>query len=455
MLSIFLKLFPVRLVVSFSSCFFLVLLLCYPLPSYALSIIRDTEIEYNIKQLARPIFAAAQLAPENVQFYLIQNDDINAFVSGGQNIFFYTGLLRQSEQPYIFLGVLAHEVGHIVGGHAIKNADAYKNITFQSTLGYVLGLAAAAAGSPSAGMAIAAGTQHATQRSILKYTRSNEESADQAALSYLDQAQISSRGLLTLLKKMHQSELTQYGQMDPYILTHPLSVKRINHIENHLRHSPYADHTLATDTLSSYRRAIVKLDAFIAEPEETLRKYPPSDTTLFGYYARAIAYHKMPDITLSLQAIDTLLKRAPKDAYFNELKGQILYENGHIAQAIPYYQKALDLMPSAPLLKIQLATSQIAAGGESQIQDAIIHLKQALMDEKDSPHIWRQLAIAYGKDHQIGLSNLALAEEAMLKKDSHAARRFLTLAKPYIVKDTSAYIRMHDLLLSIERLDDD
>lgn len=428
----------------------LILLMFLTPQAYGASIIRDSEIEDVLQSISRPIFKAADLTPENIRVYIVNDPQINAFVSGGQNIFLNTGLIRQSDSPEMLIGVIAHETGHISGGHLLLNTDEIKGATIKSTLGYILGIAAAAAGSPGAGQAIAAGGIHVAQRQYLKHTRTQEEAADQAALTYLDKIGYSAEGLRQLLTVLYNKQSVLVGELNPYTLTHPLHRERISHIENHLKNSPYANRKIPVRTLEQFARAIAKLDAFLDTPEQTLQRFPPENTQTNARYARAIAYYKIPDLAKSLNEIDTLIRQSPEDPYFNELKGQILFENGRVVESIVFYEKARYLLPDDALLKIQLATAQIASQQEDMRESAINNLQQALHQDKDNLFAWRQLAIAYGRGGQLGMSNLALAEEALRLGNKEDVKKFVKLAREHVKTGSPADLRLNDISASIE-----
>lgn len=411
----------------------------------AAPIIRDTELESTIRLISNPIFKAAGLKPENIQMYIVNNNEINAYVSGSSNIFLNTGLLSLSKDPNLLVGVVAHETGHIYGGHLLKGEEEAKSSIVKSTVGYMLGLAAAAAGSPQAGAAIASGTQQVVQRQILKHTRGQEEAADQSALNFLDKSGISSKGLLELLEVLYGKEVSMYNELNPYTQTHPLSRERLDHVRAHLNKSPLANKILGQDISALYARAITKLDAFLEPSDRTLKKYPASDTSINARYARAIAYYKIPNLQKSLAEIDSLIKQFPKDPFFIELKGQIFFENGRIAESITYYQKSKDLLPSSALFKIQLATALVASEQESNLKPAILNLEQALTVEKYNVFAWHQLGIAYGRMGQLDMSNLALAEESVLMGDRDSAKRFIRLGQDYAKPGSPAYLRLKDL----------
>jgi predicted Zn-dependent protease len=425
--------------------FFIFLLTLIVAPALSLaSTIRDAEIERIIRQISTPIFESAGLDPYNVDIYLINNPEINAFVSQGQNIFIHTGLISLSEDPELLTGVLAHETGHIAGGHLLSGRDSAKAASIQAAIGYAIGIAAAAI-APEAGMAIATGSEHIALRNLLKHTRTNEEAADQAGLSYLEDVGWSPRGLLKVLETIYTRQRTLYGEVNPYTITHPLSQDRMNFIKNYIEQSPQKSMSMPKSIQTAFARAVVKLRAFLAPYRETLRLYPEEDSSFLARYARAIAYYKIPNLEKSLAEIDVLIKQYPKDPYVQELKGQILYENGRIKQAIKYYKKAHELLPNSPLIQLGYATTLIATEETKRYSTAISLLRKTVTTEKRNAYAWRQLAIAYGRTNQLDKSNAALAEEAIILGRYDNALNFIQTAQNYVKTGSPTDLRLHDL----------
>ncbi|HAD86365.1 MAG TPA: peptidase, partial [Rhodospirillaceae bacterium] len=202
--------------------------------------IRDVEIENIIRTYATPVFEAAGLNAQSIKTYLVNDDQLNAFVAGGQNLFINTGLLIRAETPGQVIGVIAHETGHIAGGHLARRHEELANATAASILSMILGGAAVLAGAPDAGAAILGGGQGMAQRAFLAYSRTHEASADQAAMTYLDRTHQSTKGLLEFMGKLRSNELLINASPDPYVLTHPLTTERIDALEAHVARSPYS-----------------------------------------------------------------------------------------------------------------------------------------------------------------------------------------------------------------------
>lgn len=414
------------------------------------SFVRDTELENTIKGYATPIFVAAGLDPSAVRIYLINDPQINAFVAGGQNLFLNTGLLMQSEDAGQVIGVIAHEAGHIAGGHLVRVHDALARGTAESIIAMVLGAAAMAAGAPQVGAAVMSGGQNVALRNYLQYTRTQEGSADAAAMRYLDATHQSARGLLGFFQILSGQELLVSAGQDPYLRTHPLTQDRIEAMSAFVAQSPYSNAPVRPEFQQQHRRMLAKLHAFLDDPTIARRHYPASDQSVEARYADAIIQHRTAHLDKALAAIEDLIAEYPSDPYFRELKGQILFESGRPKEALPSYQKAVDMLPEAPLLRLDLARVQMATNDRELLEPAIANLRASLRQERNRPFVWRQLAIALGRNGQMGESSLALAEEALLLDKVREARFHAGKAMQELSPSTPGWLQAQDILQAAE-----
>ena len=417
-----------------------------------LSFIRDAEIENTIRTYAAPLFQAAGLEPSDVRIYLVNDRSLNAFVAGGQRLFINTGLIMRSKHAGQVIGVIAHETGHIAGGHLSRLQAAIANSTAQSILALVIGAAAViGTGRGDVGAAIVAGGQSMGLRSFLHYNRTQESAADQAALRFLDATGQSSRGLLEFMELLGAQDLLSADRQDPYLRTHPLSRERVDAVQAHLSRSPNRDKAQPARIQELHRRMLAKLYAFLEPVPRTLRRYADSDTGLAARYARAIAYYRKPDLGKALPLIDGLIAERPEDPYFHELKGQMLFENGRAAEALKPYETAVRLLPRSPLLRRGLAQVQLELGDPALIEPAIRNLRAALQRDAETPFTWRQLAIAYGRRGDMGMSAVALAEEALLKGDARQARYHAGKAGKLLPRGSIGWLQAQDILQAAKK----
>lgn len=411
------------------------------------SFIRDAEIEATIRAYAAPLFAAAGLEPDAVRVYLVNDDRLNAFVAGGMKLFLHTGLLVRSESANQLIGVIAHETGHIAGGHLARAREAMETASIESIIAFVLGVGAAiASGDAGAGVGVVGAGQAISQQTLLQYTREQEAAADQAALGYLDATGQSARGMLEVLAILRQQEALLASRQDPYLRSHPLTAERINAVSEHVLRSPFTDKPEDPEFARRHGRMVAKLVGYLYPMNRVLQSYPETDASLEARYARAIAQYRAANLDQALALIDGLIAERPDDPYFQELKGQVLHENGRIREAIPYWERAVALAPSEPLLRFGLAQSRVAVEDPALNRAALADLEEVVRLEPRMPAAWRLLAVAYGRDGQIPMAALALAEAAAARGNAQEARIQAERAMKGLPEGSPSWLRANDIL---------
>ena len=419
-------------------------------PNAAEVLLRDAETENNIKTMAAPIWRAAGLEPSDVGIYLVQDNQLNSFVAGGQAIFINSGLVLRAENPNQLIGVIAHETGHIAGGHVLRAKEAMRNASIESIIAMVAAAGASVLGRSGAPLLGAAGVG---ERSFLQFSIAQEATADHAALNFLDRSCQSARGLLQFFEILQSNELLTGERQESWVRTHPLTQQRVQYIRDHVQQARCSNTPDSPASIELLRRIKAKLHAFIDDPSKTLSSYPTSDRSPIARYARAIAYYRMPKLDLALPEIDGLIRDFPNDPYYRELKGQMLFENGRVRDAMRPYEDAVKLAPSAALLRISLSQVYIESGDPALNKRAIAYLNDASRAEGRESQIWRFLAIAYGRDNQIGMAALSLAEEALSNGKKKDAMQQALRAKQMLTKNSPSYFRADDIHHEAERLE--
>ena len=407
-------------------------------------LIRDAEIENTLYSYGRPIFQAANIDPESVRIMIVGSPEINSYVAGGLNIFINTGLILQAKTPGMLIGVIAHETGHIAGAHLSQFQEKATRATLGSVLGMVLGATAMVAGAGKAGGGIIMGSQSMANRGFLTDIRLNEESADHAALTFLDATDISATGMLDMFEVLRQHE-SGLATQDKYLSNHPLTSERITTMRNHIAESKIPAGQVPEQFAAMHARMLAKLTAFTQSYETTLTHYPASDTSVAGRYARAIAEFQRSHVSAALAGMNDLIKQYPNDPFFYDTKGQILFENGKVDAASAAYAKAMGLKPDSALITTEYAKTLIAANKPDQLPNAIALLERSRELDDSYDVTWRQLAIAYGKQGKLGLSYEALAEEAALSGDYESVIQHVARARANAGNDGSLSLQLDDL----------
>ena len=416
------------------------------IPASAISGIRDTEVEIMLQEYLDPLLIAAGIPPRTVDLYLLQDNSINAFVTRGNSMYIHTGLLLEADHANQVIGVMAHETGHIAGGHVARMGDAFSAARTPVLVTMGLGLLAMAAGQADAGMAMMMSGQHIAERTILKHSRVQESAADQAAITYLERTNQSGRGLVEVTEKFRHMEVLSARNQNPYVRTHPLSSDRIASLTRRVEESPNAAKENTRKQRYEFDMMQAKLYAFINRPEITFYKYPKSLNTLPARYARAIAYYRDPDIEKALIEVNSLLKEQPNNPFFHELKGQIYFENGRALEAIPSHQKSVDLMPKAPLFRVNLAQALLSVEIMANTNAAIPHLREAIKYEPANSFAWHQLAVAYAHKDDVPRADLATAERYFHNRRMGPAVQFAKRAHNKLEKGTPQWQRAADII---------
>lgn len=420
------------------------------------SFIRDTEIEETLHLYATPIFKAAGLDPRGVSIHIVSDPSLNAFVAGGQKLFINTGLLLKARTPEQVMGVIAHETGHIAGGHLSRIHDQLRNASAISILSTIVGVAAGvAAGRSDVGTAAVLGGQNVAQRNFLAYSRTQESSADQAGVTFLSDAGISARGLMEFMETLEGQELLSTARQDPYLRSHPLTTERVDFLENYVATSPLKDARVDPVLYERHDRMRAKLYAFTNHIQHTLRTYPETDTSVAGRYARAIAYYRDSQIEPAMKIIDGLIAEEPENPYFEELKGQILLEFGKAKAATDPLRKAVELSNGAPLIRLLLAHALIESGDKSALPEARENLMGVLSVERGNASAWRFRAIIESRLGNEGEASLSQAEYSLLTGDREAAKYHAVQADRKLEKGTATWQRAQDIIRATDPEDRD
>jgi len=411
------------------------------------SILRDTETEWLFRDIAKPLISAANLNPRSVNVVLIGDPEINAFVAGSQDVYVNSGLILAADNVNELQAVIAHELGHVAGGHSIRMNEGAKEATGITIATMVLGALALAAGAGEAGMGIMAMGQQAAMGRFLAFTRAQETTADVAGAQYLSKAGISGKGSLSFFKKLQNQEyrLAVYAT-DSYDRTHPLSSERIAMLEQMYQKDPAWNKPIDPALEARFERVKAKLAGFI-NPRTATRKYPDSDQTVPAHYARAYAYHlgAYPDRALS--EANALLKTAPDDPFFLELKGQILLESGKPEEAIAPLREATEKSQDAPLIASMLGHALISTEKQANFSEAKTLLKAAINRDNQNPFAWYQLGIIYDREGDTPRASLATAERNNLEGNPKRALASAEMAMRGIPAGTPDYLRAQDIAM--------
>ena len=415
------------------------------LSAHAQGILRDAETEAILREYTDPILEAAGLVPEDVSIYIVQDPSLNAFVTGGQNIFLHTGLIIRSETPSQLKGVIAHETGHIAGAHGARRAASLAKAQIPGYVSIGLGIIALAAGAPEVGLALIANSQQLTYLNFVSHTRAQESSADQAALSYLETTGQSGKGLVEFFEEFRYQEVLSQAKRFEYFRTHPLASDRIARLRSRAQQNGLWDVPDSERSVEQLAMMHAKLIGFLEHTNKVYQKYPLEDTSKPARYARAHAAINSLDFGVAHKEVDSLLAEEPENPYFHELKGFIMFQSGDVEGSIAPYKKAIEMSDGDPQMQISYARSMIARGDPGDVEEGEAALRRSILADSENAFAWSELAKALDKQGKRGEAELATAERSYHAGDYASAQAFSRRAMTNLDLGTPLHRRAEDI----------
>ena len=419
----------------------------------SLSLVRDEEIERAIAFYLKPLFEKAGLDSDAMAVHLVRDDTINAFAAKGLHVFIHTGLILKADNAQEIIAVLAHETGHIAGGHIVRMYENMKIAQRSMLLSMILGtMAAAAGGGADAAVGAMLGGTNMMQSAFAAYRRTEENAADQVAVSLLQKTGHDLSGMEAVMRKLKAQE--SYQATDDFVLwrSHPASEERLEIILNQQKQNKAVftpDQKRMARENALFDRIKAKLAGFLYPRKKVWERYPETDNSLPARYARAIALYKDGLFKDALERLNALIADYPDNPYFYELKGQILFETGRAAEAVEPYQKAVSLLPDSVLLRLGQIQAQIEKDDVNALADAEKSLALFTNMSHEIPLIWRLQAVVYGRTGRQGLASYALAEYNLALGNAKQAESFAKRAVETLPDVMPAALRAQDILQSL------
>lgn len=413
----------------------------------SLPLLRDAEMEQFLDDHTRPILEAAGIEPDSIHILIVNDGSFNAF-AGGRYMGVNTGLITTTDTPAQMEAVIAHEAGHLAGGHTARSDDAIASATRPMLLSLALAAGAIAAGAPDAGLGILSLGQTVGIANYLRYSRGQESAADQAAITYLDSIGHTSKGALEVWRRMRNSQIIRGNRINPYMQTHPMANDRLSALQRRVEASPYYDVEDSPEEIARMRLIQAKIRGFLHDPNDTLRYYPLTDQSDPAHYARAVAYFRHSQIDNALSEINTLTEKYPDNPYYHELEGQILFEYGRANEAVGPHQRSVGLLPDNALLRINLGRALLATNEPLQVEESVKEFKRALLLEQDNSFGWFELARAYSALGDDTMANLATAESRYHAGAKPDANQFARRAMAGLKRGTPEWRQAADIILA-------
>jgi predicted Zn-dependent protease len=417
------------------------------------AVVRDAEIEALVRDYVKPILQAAGLSKSGISIVLVNDRHFNAFVDG-RRIFVNTGALAMAETPNEIIGVLAHETGHLAGGHQQQLRQQIAGMQTMALVATLLGVGAIAAGAATdtkelgkAGPMILGGGMDFARRTLLTYQRAEEAAADRSAIVYLDRTKQSAKGMLATFRRFQNALSLSGTQVDPYLQSHPLPRERIANLQALAEASPYRDAVDPPQLQLRHDLMRAKIAAFTQDGAATASLWRKDPTGLPASYGDAISTYLHGDLKSALAKTDALIKAMPNNPYFYELRGDILLKANHAKEAAAAYGKAVSLDPAkSGLLQVSYGAALLASGDKESLEKAVTQLKTGLDRDKDNVDGYRSLAQAYGALGQIPEADLATAEGYFYAGVYKDAKIFAARAQQSMKRGSPGWVRAQDII---------
>lgn len=416
-------------------------------------VVRDAEIEALVRDYSRPIFNAAGLSKAGIQIVLVNDKSFNAFVAG-RRMFINTGALMQAETPNEIIGVIAHEAGHLAGGHQQRLRDQLERAKTMAIIAGLLGAGAIVAGGASdnrglagAGIGLATGGGEAARRSLLSYQRGEEIAADRSAITYLDKTGQSGRGMLTTFKRFQSALSLSGARVDPYRVSHPMPQDRISNLQTLIQKSPNYDKADAPALQQRHDMARFKIAAYTQGQAAASRMIAKSPGTLAAKYGDAQITYLNGNPRSALTKADALIKAQPNNPYFHELRGDILMKAGRPKEAAAAYGKAIQLdSAKSGLLPVMQGQALLALGTPDAVKQAVAQINRGLERDRENISAYRYLAQAQGMLGNVAEAELATAEGYYYSAAYRDAAVFAARAQTRLKPNSPAWMRAQDII---------
>ncbi|MEC9290963.1 MAG: M48 family metalloprotease [Pseudomonadota bacterium] len=380
----------------------------------------DSEIDSYLTELALPLWQSAGFE-KKPQFDLILSPDVNAYVTSDRTIHIYSGLIMNAESDAEVQGVLAHEIGHLMGRHHIRIATTAQDARVPTLIGSVIGVGAALAGAPQAGVAIAAGSQAAGISNILSYSRTQEREADQLGLTLLRKNELPVAPLLNFLDGMRGNQLL-YSQVVPaYLTTHPALSERVTLLRQNLSE---ADRKKSSVQTQDFKFVKAKLTVFQNGPSSALRTLKGSEAHVL--YGRAWAYMLQGKEQETLALIEKLKNTTEPHLFLKDLEAQLALMQGRYNDAADKMLAVLKEEPELPVTWLEIADIYLKS---DQPTKALPYIEKLSHRWPQTPFILGLYGQAYGKQGKLAKSHRYLAEEQLIRGNYKQGLQHVAYAK--------------------------
>ena len=310
-------------------------------------VVQDIEIIDYLNALGNRLVAASPDKLQKFNFFVVQDNSINAFALPGGVVGVHTGLIAVSNSESELASVLGHEIGHVAQHHLARMLASQKYDTFKNIAGIALALLVARSNPELANGALAASSAVGVQRQ-LDYTREHEREADRVGLSILDAAGFDVRAMPAFFTTLQRGTRFTEGTAPSFLRTHPLTAERIADVANRVEAMPY--HQVADSLTFNLVKAKLRANTGLAQDaveqfQDNLKEHRFANETA-EHYGLAVAMLRKNDVAGAQNQMQWLRKSAEKNAFIESLDARIQVARNNPQAAAAQYAKGLTAFPA-------------------------------------------------------------------------------------------------------------
>ncbi len=389
-------------------------------------VVQDVEVIDYLNNLGNKLAAASTDKQQKFNFFVVQDNAINAFAMPGGVIGVHTGLFLAAKSESGLASVLGHEVGHVTQRHLARMLAAQKYDMVKNIAGVALALLVARANPELANGALTTASAVGVQKQ-LDYTREHEREADRVGLQILNGAGFDVRAMPEFFTTLQQGTRFSEGAAPSFLRTHPLTSERIADVTNRVEQMPYRQVPNSMDF--QYIKAKLEanygaVDNVIALYEQNIKERSFISESV-AHYGLAVAYLRKNALPQAEKEMVWLKKNATQNAMIENLNAKLQVAKNNPQAAAKQYEAALKIYPENRALNYGYAEHLLA------IKQADNAIKLAKSQQKLYPNdakFYEVLASAYTMQNKQLLGHQAQGEAYFRKYDLGRAVEQMELA---------------------------
>ena len=307
----------------------------------------DPEVFDYVNALGARLLAVAEGPRKEIDFFPLQEEQVNAFALVGGHIGVNTGLISLTQNESELAGVLAHEISHITQRHQARAMHGQRGTQMVSLAALAVALLASRGGGGQSGQVTEGALLGAAALSVqsqLDYTRDHEREADRVGLTLLDRAGLDPRAMVSFFERLlRANRLNEFKGAPSYLRTHPLTTERIADMQDRVERLPSR---MVPDSIE-YRMARAKIRAMNGTAQEAVNYFRAqlADKTVVRpreeVYGLAFSQRRARDFDGAWKTLAPLREGGPPHPAFELLAAQIRADQGRTDEALAIYRAAL------------------------------------------------------------------------------------------------------------------